>query len=138
MIAAPRVIAEIAKILDNLQICPARPAQQVVAWAIEALRPWRKAQMEELTARARACRHALASASGWRIGSVGAYFAYVAHPFIGEDATVVARRLAMEAGILGLPGSYFGPGQQEHLRLAFANVGADTLAGLPARLTELV
>ena len=27
-----------------------------------------------------------------------------------------------------LPGSYFGPGQEGHLRVAFANVGADVLA----------
>ena len=35
-----------------------------------------------------------------------------------------------EAGVLGLPGSYFGPGLDGYLRLAFANVERDILAGL--------
>ena len=33
----------------------------------------------------------------------------------------MAERLATERGVLCLPGSYFGPGQDGHLRVAFAN-----------------
>ncbi|HRJ70523.1 MAG TPA: aminotransferase, partial [Beijerinckiaceae bacterium] len=43
IIAAPAFIAQVAKIQDSLQICPARPAQRVAAWAVDALRPWREA-----------------------------------------------------------------------------------------------
>lgn len=134
LVAAPMVIGEIAKILDSVQICPARPAQRVVAWAIDGLRDWREAQRADLQARAAACRAAFEPLSGWRLDSVGAYFAYAAHPFPGEKARDVARRMASEFGILGLPGPYFGPGQETHLRLAFANVGAGVLAGVTARL----
>lgn len=135
--AAPEVIVEITKILDSVQICPARPAQRVVAWAIEAMRPWREAQRAELLLRAQACRAAFAGLDGWRLDSVGAYFAYVAHPFPGLPARVVAQRLAVQSGVLGLPGSYFGIGQDTHLRLAFANVGVVVLAGLSERLKAL-
>ena len=45
-----------------------------------------------------------------------------------------ARELAMTRGVLALPGSYFGPGQDEHMRFAFANVGVETIAELPERL----
>ncbi len=134
LVAAPGVIGEIAKILDSVQICPARPAQRVVAWAIDGLRGWREAQRADLQARAMACCAAFAPLAGWKLDSVGAYFAYAAHPFPGERAAVVARRLAIEFGILGLPGPYFGPGQESHLRLAFANVGSEVLAGVTARL----
>lgn len=134
LVAAPEVIGEIAKILDSVQICPARPAQRVVAWAIEGLRDWRESQRAELQARAAACRAAFAPLKGWRLDSVGAYFAYAAHPWPDRKAGDVARRLATEFGILGLPGPYFGPGQETHLRLAFANVGADVLAGVTGRL----
>lgn len=138
IVAAPTVIGEIAKILDSVQICPARPAQRVVAWAIDGMRDWREAQRADLQARATACRIAFQPLSGWRLDSVGAYFAYAAHPFPGEKARDVARRMATGFGILGLPGPYFGPGQETHLRLAFANVGADVLAGVTARLARFV
>lgn len=135
--ASPALISDIAKIQDCLQICPARAAQAVVAWAIEALRPWREAQRAELAARGAQFRAMLAGATGWRIDSLGAYFSYVAHPYSGLDATAAARRLALGGGVLSLPGAYFGPAQETHLRLAFANVGSDALANLPQRLAAV-
>jgi aspartate/methionine/tyrosine aminotransferase len=134
IVAAPATIQEIAKIQDSLQICPPRAAQAVIAEAIEAERPWRAAQAAELAARAAACRAAFAATPAWRLDAVGAYFAYVAHPFPHRPAAEIAERLCIEAGVLALPGSYFGPAQSTHLRFAFANVGADVLAGLAERL----
>ena len=37
--------------------------------------------------------------------------------------------------VLALPGPYFGPGQENHLRIAIANVAADRIEGLRERLT---
>ena len=37
---------------------------------------------------------------------------------------------------LALPGGYFGPGQDTHLRVAFANADRVALAELPARLRD--
>jgi aspartate/methionine/tyrosine aminotransferase len=45
-----------------------------------------------------------------------------------------AERLAAERGLLGLPGPFFGPGQERHLRLAFANAEESVIAQVPARL----
>ena len=73
--------------------------------------------------------------NGWRVLSAGAYFAYVAHPFASLKAAEVAQRLAEERGVLALPGPYFGPGQEEHLRIAIANVAADRIGLLGERLT---
>ena len=42
--------------------------------------------------------------------------------------------LAVERGLLGLPGSFFGPGQERHLRLAFANAEKAVIAAVPGRL----
>ena len=72
-----------------------------------------------------------------QIESVGAYFAYLRHPFPGRTAQQVAEKLATERGVLCLPGSYFGPGQEGHLRVAIANVGADVLSGLTERFRGL-
>ncbi|WP_204319876.1 hypothetical protein, partial [Klebsiella pneumoniae] len=64
-------------------------------------------------------------------------FAYVRHPFEGARAERVAEALATGRGVLGLPGSYFGPAQEGHLRFAFANADEAAIATLPARLRDL-
>jgi aspartate/methionine/tyrosine aminotransferase len=131
VIAPPGFQAELAKALDALQICPARPAQRVLAWAVEALGDWRTGNRRIMATRAAACRAALNHA---RIDALGAYFAYLRLPDDAPDAMLAAERLAAERGILTLPGPFFGPGQERHLRLAFANAEAPRLAELSARL----
>jgi aspartate/methionine/tyrosine aminotransferase len=128
------VIAQLAKILDSLQICPARPAQAALPWAIASLAEWREGNRAAINARAAAFGDAIARLPGWRVDSIGAYFAYLRHPFAGETASTVAERLAVERGVLALPGSYFGPQQDEHLRVAFANVDTGAIAGVAERL----
>jgi aspartate/methionine/tyrosine aminotransferase len=128
------LIDQIAKILDCIQICAPRPAQAVLPWAVEGLRPWREANRAEINRRIEVFRQALAPVPEWRIDSIGAYFAYLRHPFAGRTAQEVAERLASERGVLCLPGSFFGPGQDRHLRVAFANVSAEVLAELTGRL----
>jgi aspartate/methionine/tyrosine aminotransferase len=128
------LVEQVAKILDCIQICAPRTAQAALPWAIESLREWRDENRSEINNRAQVFRQALAPLPEWRIASVGAYFAYLQHPFPEKTAQAVAEKLATERGVLCLPGSYFGPGQEGHLRVAFANVGADVLAGLTERL----
>ncbi len=134
IVAGRTMLDQIGKVLDTVQICPPRAAQAAVAWGIEALAGWRDGNRLEIERRARAFTSAMGQAHGWRVDSVGAYFAFVKHPFEGIPAPAVAERLAAERGVLALPGGYFGPGQDGHLRIAFANAEADALSGLPARL----
>jgi aspartate/methionine/tyrosine aminotransferase len=42
--------------------------------------------------------------------------------------------LAQKAGVLTLPGSMFGPGQDRFLRIAFANVEAELMNEAASRL----
>jgi aspartate/methionine/tyrosine aminotransferase len=128
------LIDQVAKVLDCLQICAPRAAQAVLPWAIEGMREWREANRSEINRRIDVFRRALEPTPDWRIESIGAFFAYLRHPFRGRTAQDIAERLAVERGVLCLPGSYFGPGQEEHLRVAFANVGSDVLATLTDRL----
>ncbi len=129
-------IAQLAKIQDCIQICPPRAAQGALPWAVEGLRPWREANRADVNGRTAAFREAMAPLTGWRIDSAGAFFAYLRHPFEGRSGHAVAERLAAERGVLCLPGSFFGPGQENHLRVAYANVEADVLAGLTDRLAD--
>jgi aspartate/methionine/tyrosine aminotransferase len=135
MIAGADILAEIGKIIDCVQICAPRAAQHALAWAIPHLNEWRAANSREIARRADAFRHAMTKLDGWQLNSIGAYFAYVTHPFANHSVFDVAARMASECGVLGLPGPWFGPGQERHLRLAFANVGVEDIMELPNRLS---
>jgi aspartate/methionine/tyrosine aminotransferase len=134
MIASTETLAEVAKILDTLQICAPRVAQGAVAWGFDALAGWRAENCAEIARRAECFTAAIERRAGWRIESIGSYFAYLRHPFEGCPAAVVAQALAEERGVLCLPGPYFGPGQEQHLRAAFANASVETLGQLGHRL----
>lgn len=135
IVAPAPAVAEIGKILDSLQICPARPGQIALAPAIGGLKSWRDGNRAEIDRRQNAFRAALSGSNGWRIDSIGAYFAFVAHPHPGRPAAEVAERLAAEAGVLALPGPYFGPGLETHLRFAFANVEVAAIGEAGKRLS---
>ncbi|ONG58323.1 aspartate/tyrosine/aromatic aminotransferase [Pseudoroseomonas deserti] len=125
---------ELMKLLDTMQICAARPAQAALVWAVPALAEWRRGNRAIMAGRAEAFRAALAAAPDWQIDALGTYFAYLRIPSDRGDALGVAEALAAERGLLTLPGPFFGPGQDRHLRLAFANAEVEALAALPGRL----
>ncbi|RNC94767.1 MAG: aminotransferase [Oricola sp.] len=132
--AGAPVIAEIAKVMDNLQICAPRAPQAAVARAIPALQGWREANRQVIADRATALQGALAHAAGWSIDAIGAYFAFVRHPFDELRSTEIARYLAQKAGIVTVPGACFGDGLDTYLRVAFANVDEAAIAKLADRL----
>jgi aspartate/methionine/tyrosine aminotransferase len=132
--AGPRFRAELMKALDTLQINAPKAAQAALAWGVEALRDWRAANRDLMAGRAEAFRRAAGQLPGWRLDSLGAYFAYLRLPEDAPEAAATAERLAVERGLLGLPGPFFGPGQERHLRLAFANASGDEIAAVPSRL----
>lgn len=137
VVAGPGFQAQLAKVLDTMQICPARPAQAALAWAIPALRGWRAGNRAIMAGRASAFRAAMAQAPEWRIDALGTYFAYLRLPEDAPDALASAEALAARRGLLVLPGPFFGPGQQRHLRLAFANAEEAAIVAMPARLGTL-
>ncbi|GIX10101.1 aminotransferase [Elioraea sp.] len=134
IVAGPAIRAQLHKVLDTLQICAPRAAQAALAWAVPALAAWREGNRDVMAARAAAFRRAFAALPGWRIDALGAYFAYLRLPEDAPDAVATAARLAAERGLMTLPGPFFGPGQERHLRLAFANADEATIARVPARL----
>jgi aspartate/methionine/tyrosine aminotransferase len=133
--AGEAVVEQIGKVLDCVQISPVRAGQQAVAWGIDGIRDWRETNRAEINARAGAFRAAMAPLNGWQVLAAGAYFAYVAHPFADVPAAEVVRALVGERGVLALPGPYFGPGQEQHLRIAIANVGKERISEIGERLS---
>ena len=79
----------------------------------------------------------MADTPGWDLLSSGAYFGYVRHPYKNVDSIQIAKSLASKAGVLVIPGAFFGAGQDDALRFAFANAGRDVIAKLPDRLNNL-
>lgn len=133
-ILAPReVIPHLVKVLDCLHICPPRAAQAMLPAAIEGLGDWREGNRREIAARAAAFSAAMAN-TAWRVDSLGAYFAFVAHPFAGVDGLTVSRAMARDLGVITLPGPFFGEGFATHLRFAFANADAGAIAEVGRRL----
>jgi aspartate/methionine/tyrosine aminotransferase len=105
-----------------------------LGWGIGALPDWRETNRQDINSRAAAFRRAMSELNDWSVDQSGAYFAYVRHPFAETPAVQVAEMLARRWGVLALPGSYFGPGQDGHLRMAFANVGQAQIADAVTRL----
>ncbi|MBX4996594.1 aminotransferase [Rhizobium lentis] len=132
--AGPKLVAEIAKVMDNMQICAPRSAQIAVASAIPALADWRASNRLEIARRADALKLVFSSLHDWEIGAIGAYFAFVRHPFADRSSSEIAESLARESGIVCLPGAYFGEGQERYLRLAFANADVASIGLLSERL----
>lgn len=133
IVAGEAVVGQLAKIMDNLQICAPRPSQAALARAIPGLVDWRAANTAEIGRRADTLRTTMDGLAGWEIGALGAYFAYIRHPFEMGSAKV-AEALARQAGVLSIPGEFFGPGQERYLRFAFANPDVPTIRRIRDRL----
>jgi aspartate/methionine/tyrosine aminotransferase len=132
--AGAALMAEIEKAMDCVSICPPRLGQEAALYGLRALLPWARRNTERLKARANLLGKGLARSNRWRLVSIGAYFAYVEHPFAGERSTGVARRMADQENMLTIPGDMFGAGQQRFLRIAFANVTDDRIPVVLERL----
>ena len=99
-----------------------------------ALRDWRAGNRAIMAERGEAFQKVAARLPGWRLDALGAYFSYLRLPEAGPPAMAAAEALATERGLLGLPGPFFGPRQERHLRLAFANVELPAIAAVATRI----
>lgn len=128
-------IERVAKIMDTMSICAPRIGQDAALYGLENLDDWVQGKRQMMNGRRAALMDVFrANDLGYELVSAGAYFAYLKHPFNGELAKTVAKRLADEQNILCLPGSYFGPDQEQCLRMAFANAGEEDMPELAQRL----
>lgn len=132
--AGAPLMAEIEKAMDCVSICPPRLGQEAALYGLANLLPWARKNTEALKARADLLGAGLARSNRWRLVSLGAYFAYVEHPFAGQRSTDVSRRLADEENLLTIPGDMFGAGQERFVRIAFANVPDDRIPAVLERL----
>ncbi|NNJ67188.1 MAG: aminotransferase [Boseongicola sp.] len=140
MVASPARLAEVEKFLDTVSICANQLGQMAALWGMQNLRQWLGGERAEILARRAAVETHIGALPEWEILGVGAYFAYMRHPY-EMTSDVLAKRLVSEASVLALPGTMFTPdgdalGQQS-LRIAFANIDADGIRELARRLASL-
>lgn len=134
MTASEDFLTEVTKVLDCVSICAPQLSQRAALFALQYAQNWKQEKCTEMQQRAGAFNAALKhNDHGYQITAMGAYFAYLEHPF-NLPARQLARYLSDEANLLALPGEMFGPGQERHLRVAFANVSLDKMPEIARRL----
>jgi aspartate/methionine/tyrosine aminotransferase len=67
----------------------------------------------EIATRVEALKDVMSRLPQWGLQAIGAYFAYISHPFGDVASELVSEKLAKEAGVVCLPGVYFGEGTAE-------------------------
>lgn len=137
ILGSKEFLFQVAKVIDNIQICAPRAAQIAVTPMLAKLDDWRAENRARIAARSDLFATIINDMEGWELMSTGAYFGYVKHPFTGHSSLEIAQDMARKSGILVIPGAFFGEDQDEYLRFAFANAGRDVIAQLPGRITHL-
>ncbi|MEP2642132.1 aminotransferase [Roseobacter sp.] len=135
MITGAARLSEVEKFLDTVAICPGQIGQHAALWGVQNLRQWLAGERAEILTRRAAIAEGLPkiAAKGWRLLGLGAYFAYLEHPF-NMPSDVLAQKLVQHQSVLCLPGTMFWPagdaGGARQMRVAFANLdpqGIDVL-----------
>jgi aspartate/methionine/tyrosine aminotransferase len=148
---------QISKVLDTMIICPPRAAQKTLQWAIgdPDQKAWRQERADELAKKRKlfsevinAVNARLAdtpslpasdSPSHWEIEGIGAYYAFLKHPYetLSMDSLEIGEIFARKLGVICLPGNSFGQENSQHLRVSISNVGEDDIRLLEDRLVAL-
>ena len=143
VIASEPRIAEIEKFLDTVSICPNQLGQKAALWGLQNLGEWLANERLEILSRRSLIEKNFPrlAAKSWELLGLGAYFAYLKHPF-NMSSDTVARHLVSDASVLTLPGTMFvtdtdrsGEGQ---LRIAFANIDSPRINLLFDRLEKVI
>jgi aspartate/methionine/tyrosine aminotransferase len=119
-----------------MAICAPRISQGAALFGLSRLDSWTDGKRRLMDDRRAALVQAFARPDlKFALVSCGAYFAWVRHPFGDAPgaAEALAKRLAHEQNMLTLPGSMFGPGQENFLRLAFANAEGSLMGDVASR-----
>lgn len=134
---SPARLAQVEKFLDTVQICAPQLGQRAALWGMQNLRDWLAEERLETLARRDALRAAFQRLPGWELLGAGAYFGYARHGF-DASSHQLAQSMVSEIGVLALPGTMFAPeghpGADKQMRFAFANIDADGISELAARL----
>lgn len=134
VVASAAVNRQVLKVLDCVAIGAPRIGQEA-AWAgLTTAAGWRAARAREVQARRAAFVRAMSGQpGGFAVASCGANFAWVRHPFSAPTGSVV-RTLAVDHGILTIPGTAFLPDDRGMLRMSVSGLDDVRIRDLVRRL----
>jgi hypothetical protein len=134
LVASADFIRQALKAQDTMAVCQPRITQLALAWAAHHLDGWVEANRAMMARRHDAFRAWFTEPGNpFALVASGAFFAWVRHPWPGLTGREAARRLALEGGVMSLPGEVFGPGLEPYLRLAFGNIRQQDIPAAVAR-----
>ena len=120
--AGPAEIEQALKIQDTAVICAPHLSQLAALTGLESCADELAVQLAKTAELGRLFREKVRALEAFALTSCGVFFAYVRHPFTDRTSEEAALELYRHTGILGLPGTVFGEGQQAFIRLAFCNL----------------
>ncbi len=142
IVASEQRLVEVEKFLDAVSICPNQLGQKAALWGMRNLSEWLKGERLEILRRKQAIIDGfeVLSEKGWQLMGVGAYFAYVQHPF-SLPSNELCKKLVDNVAVLTLPGTMFVPEEdktgERQIRIAFANISTADIKTLFARLATV-
>ncbi len=139
LVADAELIKRALRIQDSMVVCQPRLTQLAIAWGCRHLDSWVEHNAESMRQRHDSfCSSFKAAEHNFELCSSGAFFAWVKHPWPEMNSWQVARHLAEHADLICLPGEAFGPGWQQHLRLAFGNLKHEDVATAVERFARVL
>jgi aspartate/methionine/tyrosine aminotransferase len=126
------------KIHDCISICAPHIGQKAVLHGLKVGRAWQDEKKQSVRRKRKLLIEAINKVpTGFEVISSGGFFVWVRHPFQRMTSWQVVEELLLEAGILVLPGGLFGDGQEDKLRISFANLSESEICELGDRLMLL-
>ena len=138
LVASETFIHHALKAQDTMVVCQPRITQHAVRFGALNLDGWVAANRLMMARRHdRFVAAFTQTGNPFTIAASGTFFAWVKHPFPGMTGREVARMLALDAGVICLPGEVFGPGLEGYLRLAFGNIREEMIEEAVGRFRTL-
>jgi aspartate/methionine/tyrosine aminotransferase len=124
--------------MDCVTICAPRVGQEA-AWAgLTRAGAWRAARVAEVAdRRARFTEAMAARPGGFELLTIGAFFAWVRHPFPDRSTADVVRDLLFTHDTLVLPGTAFQPDDRQTMRVSISNVDDTGIATTVSRFAAM-
>jgi aspartate/methionine/tyrosine aminotransferase len=138
-VCSAKLIVEMMKLSDCISICAPRLGQEAAIAALTQATDWRHEQAQKLREKMSYFQSMMTTnrPGGFELCSVGAFYGWVRHPFLGKPTADVAQSLLAEHAIAALPGTVFTPMDDRYLRFSYSNLSIQEIDDLGERLRNI-
>ena len=131
-----KLVVEMMKLSDCISICAPRLGQEAAIVALAQATDWRYEQAQKLREKMSYFKSMMTDnrPGVFELCSVGAFYGWVRHPFVGKPTAEIVRSLLVEHAIVALPGTVFAPVDDRYLRFSYSNLSVQEIDDLIERL----